>query len=1567
MKSFKKIIIVAVAFVLSLLSLCACNVEKKNVFISSISVGDDFKTDFVLGEELNLDGIKLNLLYEDGSIGFVYLDKKMITGFNTLTEGSKTMAITYEGITLDIKYSVVDPAVYNSLIYTVNDNCVTITGLNNFYTSQTLTIPNTIQGFPVTEIGDGAFKNKYLYSVTLPDSVTRIGNSAFMNCSVLISVNTPASLVSIGEQAFYNCVKLSAFDFGDSVKNIGAYAFQYGALTQLTLPSDTTVGEGAFSNCNKLTYLEADFTNSQTPANIFKNSMKLTAINTLVINGKIDSINQDIFYYGENNQYKLGQNVRAVTLPETVTQIDQYTFEGFSNLRSFTVPDSVAIIGDGAFKDCISLTSFDVGNATDIGDKILYNCVSLKNISLYLNNTVTFENYFGDSASDLFSINLNVNTDLNYISPLFFSYTDTDNNNVKFTSVKSITFSESVNSIENETFKDFTLVDSINLSDIEIIGDYAFQNCINLKHLTGSENNNSLDKLSCLGEGAFWGAVSITEIFLPETLVNVKQNVFKNCTGIKNLALSFKVVNDAGSSPAQSSAVALLNHQISYDANLSETGLYYFFGDTVPSLLSLTVYNLQVLEKSSLSVGKENNYIKINTISEIILPSSLTEIKEGTFENLPISQINIPSQITILEKNLFSNCSLLETVNLNNIVTIKDGVFSNCVSLSNIVFGNQLSSIGNEAFMNCSSLESISVPSSVSTIGSAAFKNCATLVEVDLLYDIYSNNNLNEISESLFEGCEKLKRVYDGQGIVPVSDSYVILPYTVTKIGKNAFKGCVSINNVNLSKSSAVGVTQIGESAFENCIGLRNLNVDNVQNFGSSSFLNCNLLGSVQFKASNVIINESAFQNCYSLSGLEIGANINSVKSKAFYNCYSLSRIEIKSSSVLFGNSVFACESRDASVTELILPLNIRKYSESSGTFAKSYSDINLSYYFGTTLLPLLFYLEVLSGLTTVTYSETSNADYTFKGATNVETLILPDTITTIYNKALSKLTTINSLTIPFVVKDESQNSAASFKGLTHLFGTTDFSNITDLTILDNGLTSSGVTISENAFQNCTGLQEVDLSYVTSIGNSAFKGCVNLHHIGGLAAVTSIGNNAFENCPLSDNIVFSSNITDIGDNAFKGCLGLTSVAFASNTDFSALTVGASPFNGCFNITAFKAPFAFGTGNNMPTLLSWFGEFGVSELNLTSLEIYSADTIASNFLNDENGEKYTSLNTLYIDAVNINENAFSGCNAITTLAFGERLTAIGNQAFKNCTRITTLVLPSSLQILGTSVFQGCSSVTTLSAPLNLREAGNDTKISRRLNYYFGGINSVSLTSFTLVNNGTESQKISLSENAFSSFVNLTTIALEGFVSEIGENAFSDCSKLTSITGLENVISIGDQAFSNTAVETLVFSELLSVAGNRIFYNCDDLISLTIPFEIKSEASADSILRDIYYFFGENSDTNQINLQFLSIISENGLILENDVFCGLDSLTGIELGDKVEFSSGVDYQTLINLKNLKINSIITLPEEVMDFPTGLIPQNIEKIEFIDNATASLYLQNDNWKVFSEKFIYPEISEN
>ena len=207
----------------------------------------------------------------------------------------------------------------------------------------------------------------------------------------------------------------------------------------------------------------------------------------------------------------------------------------------------------------------------------------------------------------------------------------------------------------------------------------------------------------------------------------------------------------------------------------------------------------------------------------------------------------------------------------------------------------------------------------------------------------------------------------------------------------------------------------------------------------------------------------------------------------------------------------------------------------------------------------------------------------------------------------------------------------------------------------------------------------------------------------------------------------------------------------------------------------------------------------------------------------------------------------------------------------------------------------------------------------------------------------------------------------YVSEIGENAFSDCTKLNAVTGLENVVSIGNQAFSNTAVETLVFSKHLSVVGNQIFYKCDDLISLTIPFEIKSEASADLVLKDIYYFFGEISEANQINLQFLSIISENDLILENDVFCGLNSLTGIELGDKVEFSSGVDYQTLINLKNLKINSVINLSEEVMAFPVGLIPESIEKIEFTDNATASLYLQNDNWKVFSEKFSYPEISGN
>ncbi len=230
---------------------------------------------------------------------------------------------------------------------TTNSGKITITQYTGF--GGAVTIPGTINGLPVTCIGDDAFSGCWLTSITIPNSVTNIGNSAFFYCTSLPSITIPNSVTSIGSSAFWYCSRLTSITLGNSVTNIGDFAFSAcTSLTSITIPNGvTSIGSSAFWSCTRLA--------------------RITIPNSVIKIG--DSAFIDCW------------SLASITIPNSVTSIGKSAFEYCTRLTSITIPNSVTIIGDGAFIGCWSLTSIIIPNSvTSIGIQAFRVCTSLRGI-----------------------------------------------------------------------------------------------------------------------------------------------------------------------------------------------------------------------------------------------------------------------------------------------------------------------------------------------------------------------------------------------------------------------------------------------------------------------------------------------------------------------------------------------------------------------------------------------------------------------------------------------------------------------------------------------------------------------------------------------------------------------------------------------------------------------------------------------------------------------------------------------------------------------------------------------------------------------------------------------------------------------------------------------------------------------------------------------------------------------------------------------------------------------------------------------------------------------------------
>ena len=140
---------------------------------------------------------------------------------------------------------------YGDFTYTVSSNKVTITSYEGL--GGRVDIPATINGFPVIDIGN-SFSGSAITELTIPNSVTIIGNGAFQDCRQLVKITIPNSVTSIGNAAFWYCFSLADITIPNSVSSIGWGAFVGAKITNLIIPNSvTTIESNAFGGCLELT------------------------------------------------------------------------------------------------------------------------------------------------------------------------------------------------------------------------------------------------------------------------------------------------------------------------------------------------------------------------------------------------------------------------------------------------------------------------------------------------------------------------------------------------------------------------------------------------------------------------------------------------------------------------------------------------------------------------------------------------------------------------------------------------------------------------------------------------------------------------------------------------------------------------------------------------------------------------------------------------------------------------------------------------------------------------------------------------------------------------------------------------------------------------------------------------------------------------------------------------------------------------------------------------------------------------------------------------------------------
>lgn len=957
----------------------------------------------------------------------------------------------------------------------------------------------------VTTINASAFKDCKKISLTdLPTGLITIGNAAFENCTMLRVGELPA-ITALGTAAFKNCVNLPSLSVDTSnLAEINATAFEgCTGLRSVQInggeKKQTTIADGAFATCNSLKWLDIENVKS-----IGKNAFAKLPFSALEIN-QVDTIGESAFAGCDKLENPVIQNVKTIGA-------SAFAGSGAQTDDNKVLLDSIQNVGSRAFEGC-QFTSADIRD--------------LEKVTTYTDPETKIE-----------------------YSPFAKS------------SIKKVEFSdETKNTVCTKAFKNVTSLQSVELAycftygNISTIDASAFEGCVNLTDI------NLSDKLTTINGLAFYNT-GLTEITVPASLTKIT------------------TASAAGKNVGPFAGGVL--RKVTFADGVTKSLQGMFMGTT-----SLE----EVVLPKSLKTIDQNAFKDCSGLKKLSVVKSDQETGEYV-----AAEENVLDTVETINAGAFNGCSSLETLTLKNVAKIDSSdtnrTFGGCTSLKKVsVTGvtttdntgktTLSTTIGTSAFKDNKALKEINLDT-IKTVSQEAFRGCG-VADDGTDPATLTLNNVNAIGALTFYGCGfkavqiprqltsvatgkidgveygpfaggKLETVSFGTLINTIPDNLCMNTTSLQKIelqsvkaslrtiGKNAFKGCTSVEEVTIPK----GILTVSNSAFEGCSGLTDVTI------------------------AAKTINAKAFAECTNLKAVKMEEGVTTIQGMAFANT-QISAVTIPSTLTTAGTTKEGTIEKGPFAGTMIATVHGQTEdsteAQEGATILPETKKIPDNLFLGCTSIIDVQIPETVTEIGQKSFKDASSVENVtfavntetgkvkgvekigisaFDGCSSLRELVLPETVTEVLQGAFANEGAL--------VKADMSRAASlkkwekeSFKGDTALAevvlptagGITAipdgaFAGCTSLTGENLKIPKNIVTITANAFKE-SGLKKLYIpNQVTTIGASAFEACKNLEDVHISNNISIISQSTFKNCEKLEKIEIPVKVEKIGTNAFYG-------------------------------------------------------------------------------------------------------------------------------------------------------------------------------------------------------------------------------------------------------------------------------------------------------------------------------------------------------------------------------------------------------------------------------------------------